>query len=102
MEFYSLTPSNLDKPLLFQFPTGWNSTKLGGQDIEAILKRFNSQRDGILPCRGSIIQSEAGSFQFPTGWNSTLADYVEYIDEIEFQFPTGWNSTKTLDHYSKL
>ena len=76
----------------FQFPTGWNSTRL----TKAAVKRDR--------------------FQFPTGWNSTLVacfslrplsvvsipNGMEFYRKftyalpfsIEFQFPTGWNSTR--------
>jgi len=34
--------------IMFQFPTGWNSTETSAGQKNAIA-RFNSQRDGILP-----------------------------------------------------
>ena len=59
---------------LFQFPTGWNSTKC--EDITNQSDRcFNSQRDGILRCSASIRTNCGIMFQFPTGWNSTLVVY---------------------------
>ena len=48
MEFYSTCADyEILQQRLFQFPTGWNSTK---KDIEKehIFLSFNSQRDGIL------------------------------------------------------
>ena len=48
MEFYAAKPLNCVLTEAFQFPTGWNSTRLEPERNEE-LKRFNSQRDGILP-----------------------------------------------------
>ena len=39
---------------LFQFPTGWNSTKIG-DFISVLVNCFNSQRDGILLCADPIM-----------------------------------------------
>ncbi len=101
--------------LKFQFPTGWNSTKVPDTfPSEAI--GFNSQRDGILPSISNILtfidtvsipngmefyairtgQLELmPKFQFPTGWNSTKELLLD-DSRLEFQFPTGWNSTLYL------
>ena len=80
--------------LLFQFPTGWNSTLIQKfrfglkasfnsqrdgilRSITRAIKRkssgFNSQRDGILPKEFQTDSSLSLAFQFPTGWNSTFA-----------------------------
>ena len=106
----------------FQFPTGWNST-----DILELLRalterRFNSQRDGILPMAFSF-SANGKLFQFPTGWNSTSSSglkenkaYVSIPNGMEFyckacyflgetllfQFPTGWNSTQYLAQTFRL
>ena len=100
---------------MFQFPTGWNSTNICMFLIQ-YQKRFNSQRDGILPCscllllaicagfnsqrdgilpKTLILSTENFMFQFPTGWNSTriYGNDEKYL--TRFQFPTGWNSTET-------
>ena len=79
---------------VFQFPTGWNSTKNsevnngilrvsipnGMEFYRTILwlrlglARFNSQRDGILRNLRVLVRAVVVLFQFPTGWNSTQAD----------------------------
>ena len=64
------TLKNGDVMVLFQFPTGWNSTFA-----------FCS-KSGFI-----------GQFQFPTGWNSTKLYLSKMINTCAFQFPTGWNST---------
>ena len=71
MEFYFGELDVKVKREMFQFSTGWNSTK----DTDGASKKA------------------AKMFQFPTGWNST--DLRQRLDEIGilFQFPTGWNST---------
>ena len=77
--------------MMFQFPTGWNSTLLArvflfpsyvsipnGMEFYvprlnltfAHSKGFNSQRDGILLKEQELIVRILW-FQFPTGWNST-------------------------------
>ena len=55
---------------MFQFPTGWNSTRL----FSAACKHKDA-------------------FQFPTGWNSTQNGACQSERKKQFQFPTGWNST---------
>ena len=116
MEFYIVRNTRNLRYLLFQFPTGWNSTKIMG-----------------------LLEKTEVEFQFPTGWNSTKINYLirksnvvsipngmEFykIQKIKFhlyqysfnsqrdgilldkatntckpcgfQFPTGWNSTLLL------
>ena len=49
MEFYENALVEWGVPYkLFQFPTGWNSTKMVLKRTGFNLLRFNSQRDGIL------------------------------------------------------
>ena len=48
MEFYNLVSGKSDVYVGFQFPTGWNSTIRGVRRSRGV-RRFNSQRDGILP-----------------------------------------------------
>ena len=48
MEFYIVRNTRNLRYLLFQFPTGWNSTKIMG-----------------------LLEKTEVEFQFPTGWNST-------------------------------
>ena len=55
----------------FQFPTGWNSTHIRNS-LDVMYHRFNSQRDGILLCGSPRRLKYSLWFQFPTGWNSTL------------------------------
>ena len=113
MEFYSSLAFLCSRCPKFQFPTGWNSTPLDWLN-EDIKKRFNSQRDGILPFQRLPFWGERSLFQFPTGWNSThTPDTLPRLDRVSipngmefysnlayphhslrsFQFPTGWNST---------
>ena len=47
MEFYDAHGGSIDTEALFQFPMGWNST-LKSPPLAPLLKRFNSQWDGIL------------------------------------------------------
>ena len=56
--------------VVFQFPTGWNSTVLY-VFVEQGKFSFNSQRDGIL-LSWCYYGRRWIRFQFPTGWNSTL------------------------------
>ena len=116
MEFYLIAVADCGFYLVFQFPTGWNST-----DAPANYD-YSAKRE----------------FQFPTGWNSTPHDTrdpsphpvvsipngMEFYPHrgllrhcvncfnsqrdgilrkpekpclqtcLEFQFPTGWNSTQ--------
>ena len=91
MEFYFKIAPFSAAIKVFQFPTGWNSTryisvvsfpcrvsipngmefydiKIPPEDSE---KSFNSQWDGILlniKTKGKFLLM----FQFPTGWNSTI------------------------------
>ncbi len=59
---------------LFQFPTGWNSTRLFEPSIEK----------DIL-------------FQFPTGWNSTI-EQKEVQDETIVSIPNGMEFYRATDH----
>ena len=82
----------LGAAVMFQFPTGWNSTLQTAAEVAQIwgfnsqrdgillhlfllvwfgIVRFNSQRDGILPAVNHIDEGPYVTFQFPTGWNST-------------------------------
>ena len=101
MEFYAIDTKLLRHAVLFQFPTGWNST--GPKNLAAaITAGFNSQRDGILhrDCNAAL-QNEY-RFQFPTGWNSTIQyERIENVG-LAFQFPAGWNSTWKPPRFSKL
>ena len=102
-------------PNTFQFPTGWNSTRLPQKSkhksvvsIPNGMEFYSSEKGWQLRCF---------RFQFPTGWNSTLSAIGGYLlhrsfnsqrDGIllwsgaasayggTFQFPTGWNSTQYL------
>ncbi|WP_295153391.1 hypothetical protein [uncultured Campylobacter sp.] len=74
MEFYVPIFSALLRLVSFQFPMGWNSTRLEPERNEE-LKRFNSQRDGILH-NSCVAYYRIRQFQFPTGWNSTQAIFV--------------------------
>ena len=116
MEFYGADEPRNGRKNPFQFPTGWNSTNPLSLSNTASY-RFNSQRDGILPTRGRIVDFQR-KFQFPTGWNSTeifpgtpeqrplvsIPNGMEFYKPViarfdwrrEFQFPTGWNSTHRL------
>ena len=99
---------------LFQFPTGWNSTKffpspliwltrvsipngmefyflLGVSLIMLRVFQFPTGWNSTAICRLRLCGS--GLFQFPTGWNSTGGIYREAKKKLTFQFPTGWNST---------
>ena len=78
--------------LLFQFPTGWNST-LGVNYYTDYDGGFNSQRDGILRGIATYGYPIRYLFQFPTGWNSTMLQKIDNFAQKQFQFPTGWNST---------
>nr|WP_315004639.1 hypothetical protein [uncultured Campylobacter sp.] len=53
-------------PILFQFPTGWNSTVVA-QNSTLIDLSFNSQRDEILPKLFQLVVKVLTRFQFPTG-----------------------------------
>ena len=56
MEFYLPICNRLDAIVeLFQFPTGWNSTKIG-DFISVLVNCFNSQRDGILLCAPCAVE----------------------------------------------
>jgi len=70
MEFYIVAFGPTLNIILFQFPTGWNSTRSGAARKHEPTS-FNSQRDGILPGRKNSFEPIMRKFQFPTGWNST-------------------------------
>ena len=114
MEFYLSRYAHKHTQSSFQFPTGWNSTKLYCSKDISSLYSFNSQRDGILLFTLSRHSAEIKQFQFPTGWNSTFSQptlertTVSFNSQRDgilpkhtilkrnfglFQFPTGWNST---------
>ena len=78
---------------MFQFPTGWNSTR-NKILIKHIRGSFNSQRDGILPRIGNKISSLRNSFNSQRD-GILLRLAVLSLQQILFQFPTGWNSTDT-------
>ena len=114
MEFYSIRKVIIANSVLFQLPTGWNSTVRAYQSFKfrsafqlptgwnstnlhflalALGYSFNSQRDGILRAASFCSIPCQFKFQLPTGWNSTCA--LPQIDALLklFQLPTGWNST---------
>ena len=114
MEFYPIAYKNGYAVCLFQFPTGWNSTRPNtaksprkdvsipnGMEFYIWAKscivvagaRFNSQRDGILRIF-NFMDGAMNLFQFPTGWNSTGIFGFYDCRANRFQFPTGWNSTE--------
>ncbi len=76
---------------LFQFPTGWNSTKLV-RFLLPLLLCFNSQRDGILPCRCRRFILALG-VSIPNGMEFYRGIKIAALRTRLFQFPTGWNST---------
>ncbi len=95
MEFYTQKQFKLSDYGLFQFPTGWNSTK----------PRQNTQHHHSVSIPNgmecyllisSMNISLVSLFQFPTGWNSTDALILVCGAGLRFQFPTGWNSTLLL------
>ena len=82
---------------MFQFPTGWNSTR----PFERFIKEqgsFNSQRDGIL-----LFYSTAGVkmrfVSIPNGMEFYRTSYLKEQIESKFQFPTGWNSTLFINNF---
>ena len=109
---------------LFQFPTGWNSTK-GFQYVKtnSVVSIPNGMEFYIVYV---LRETAVSPFQFPTGWNSTqilgfslfrclvsIPNGMEFYaldknsadSNSAFQFPTGWNSTEGLydsikDHLS--
>ena len=81
-----------DYLFVFQFPTGWNSTRDCKRNHPARRLGFNSQRDGILRLH-ALHSGHLHRFQFPTGWNSTNTSKERGYERKLFQFPTGWNST---------
>ena len=102
MEFYIILFSFSTFAELFQFPTGWNSTRCWAP-------RKSVHRLVSIPNRMEFYdkeifrQSRSVAFQFPTGWNSTgiFASIASLVSS--FQFPTGWNSTlATLAKSSKF
>ena len=118
MEFYSLPPpiwkvctnsfnsqrdgilqtaydDHYSVPLLFQFPTGWNSTLTFFSPRARIYRSFNSQRDGILRERSETRATWLNSFNSQRDGILHCA-YSDDLKEFQFQFPTGWNSTQTL------
>ena len=70
MEFYAGSKEKGSSIVVFQFPTGWNSTLVAPVRIADDVS-FNSQRDGILREVFQYIRTFEPQFQFPTGWNST-------------------------------
>ena len=97
MEFYPAPITLCTEQMLFQFPTGWNSTssRTKGSSLGEI--RFNSQRDGILRDFDMSWKDATSGFQFPTGWNSTPIVHIEGSALYPFQFPTGWNYAEAGD-----
>ena len=65
MEFYFISYRMNQSDMMFQFPTGWNSTK-GGESLSASNLSFNSQRDGILLKEGKI-WAQATLVSIPNG-----------------------------------
>ena len=91
MEFYALSSPFALWFLLFQFPTGWNSTFkvsfLYRTKLVSIPNGMEFYSELNKKRRALIL------FQFPTGWNSTGALRAFAAAADAFQFPTGWNST---------
>ena len=78
--------------LAFQFPTGWNST--GAQSKNwAFFQRFNSQRDGILPLFARAARHFDQSFNSQRDGILPSSPKASFLKTQAFQFPTGWNST---------
>ena len=74
----------------FQFPTGWNSTYLR-LCARGLLRRFNSQRDGILPLsfRLSMLQKSVSipngmEFYEKNGRNHRRSPHVSIPNGMEF------------------
>ena len=116
MEFYSSGINTLNNAIVFQFPTGWNSTRYTNCIIFPYCC-FNSQRDGILLDRAAKHLpthpvSIPNGMEFYPGRRFGTADpfvvsipngmefYLMSLTFIAlskvFQFPTGWNSTITI------
>ena len=121
MEFYDANKITGWAANVFQFPTGWNSTRRK----EAYARKFGivSIPNG-MEFYSSYIRSTNSVvlFQFPTGWNSTKKPWnlvecnpVSIPNGMEFykaesnketflklfQFPTGWNSTLSKKNIDK-
>ena len=102
--------------MVFQFPTGWNSTLCHIQD--EYLAPVSIPNGMEFYHRHGFYHLFLLSFQFPTGWNSTpfppalkprkhsfnsQRDGILHSPSVpkscpvtRFQFPTGWNSTCPL------
>ena len=114
MEFYTLAKTASLAVPMFQFPTGWNSTKellkfgvkidvsipngmefyLNSTILSERSKCFNSQRDGILQLSFQRRVYWKGWVSIPNGMEFYKASsYLSYRRRSKFQFPTGWNST---------
>ena len=66
MEFYIADTHIILELLLFQFPTGWNSTNLWVFCFMLGLDSFNSQRDGIL-LKGFLLLGVLSDVSIPNG-----------------------------------
>ena len=117
MEFYAKAKIKVYYVILvFQFPTGWNSTKTGKAKREKAKRfqlptgwnstlppikslgthtSFNSQRDGILLL---TMGSRFAHPRFNSQRDGILLDIAPLLLRClgAFQFPTGWNSTMMM------
>ena len=76
MEFYKINKKFTTKKLLFQFPTGWNST---AAFINGTRSTPVSIPNGMEFYRIQHLHPlKPKRFQFPTGWNSTLPGHRVY------------------------
>ena len=92
MEFYTSKFLKMSLSKTFQFPTGWNSTKLWISSMTN-KTRFNSQRDGILLDDTELIKHAKERFNSQRDGILLVSCSCRYL-RCRFQFPTGWNSTR--------
>jgi len=104
--------------MAFQFPTGWNSTE-HRKAVTDPKRRFNSQRDGILPKHRPHKNAPRFFVSIPNGMEFylrfclrkahilavSIPNGMEFYKNFsgnsnparQFQFPTGWNSTRPCE-----
>jgi len=92
MEFYLTFLGLFSKSLMFQFPTGWNSTITDWYFL-AFQNCFNSQRDGILLYLHRKALHYVWLVSIPNGMEFYRTNFMSAFIASMFQFPTGWNST---------
>ena len=71
MEFYFILYVLLRVGIMFQFPTGWNSTLYWVFPVFALYVSIPTGMEfyQVVKLLGAVCEK----FQFPTGWNSTLS-----------------------------